>query len=54
MNEQDAINILKECQESGDTESAHAEADNLLCQFLIDLGYVDLVEEYNKVDKWYA
>ena len=37
-----------------DQEEAHIEADNLLCRFLEELGYTDLVAAYNKVEKWYA
>lgn len=45
---------LKEAQESSDTESAHADADEVLCDLLEALGYKKVVEAYNKVDKWYA
>lgn len=45
---------LRGLQESGDTESAHAEADEILCEVLTALGYGDLVEEYRKVPKWFA
>jgi hypothetical protein len=38
----------------GDTEIAHGDADDLLCDLLIELGYYDVVNEYNKIDKWYA
>ena len=37
-----------------DIESAHADADTILCNILIELGYKELVDLYNKVDKWYA
>ena len=37
-----------------DTECAHGEADDILCDFLISLGYGDLVKVYHEVDKWYA
>lgn len=37
-----------------DKESAHAEADDALCEFLRSLGHDDMVELYLSVDKWYA
>jgi hypothetical protein len=45
---------LKRRAASDDTECAHAEADALLCQLLQELGYLDIVEEYRRVPKWYA
>ena len=50
----EAIYQLKDLQESNDTESAHAEADGILCTVLKVLGHSELVEEYEKVEKWYA
>lgn len=43
-----------DCQNNGDTEIAHSKADNLLCEFLYELGHGDLIKEYRKVSKWYA
>lgn len=37
-----------------DTEYAHGEADDLLCKALTLCGYSELVEQYNKIDKWYS
>ena len=48
------IKKLIELQQSDDTEAAHCDADELLCNLLSDLGYDDVVAEYRKVDKWYA
>lgn len=48
------IKRLKAAQEDHDTESAHAEADDVLCDLLKELGYIKIVEEYHKVSKWYA
>lgn len=44
---------LKEI-DSYDTESAHAYADDALCDLLVALGYKEVVDEYNKIHKWYA
>ena len=48
------IKRLEQAQENCDVESAHTDADNVLCDLLKDLGYDKVVEEYNKVKKWYA
>ena len=45
---------LKVAQGNCDVESAHADADKVLCDLLEALGYKKIVEEYNKVEKWYA
>lgn len=54
MDREEAITELKECQAYADTEGAHVNADDVLCALLRSLGYEDVVEEYEKVDKWYA
>lgn len=45
---------LKAEQNNPDTEVAHGNADDLLCDLLKQFGLNRLVEEYNKIDKWYA
>lgn len=50
----EAISQLKDLQESNDVESAHAEADDILCTVLEVLGHSELVKEYKEVEKWYA
>ena len=54
MTKKEVIAKLIECQNNGDTEMAHGNADDLLCEFLTALGYADVVAEYDKVDKWFA
>jgi hypothetical protein len=49
-----AIAELKEANADSDTESAHGWADQVLCELLVALGYQDVVDEYDKIDKWYA
>jgi hypothetical protein len=39
---------------SHDTEIAHSIADDVLCTLLIELGYKEVVDAYNEIDKWYA
>ena len=48
------MNRLKAAQDNCDVESAHADADTVLCDLLKALGYEKIVEEYDKVEKWYA
>ena len=45
---------LKIAQENTDVELAHVDADDVLCDLLEALGYNNVVEEYHKVEKWYA
>lgn len=45
---------LKAAQQEHDVESAHCDADQVLCDLLKFLGYDKIVEEYEKVPKWYA
>jgi len=54
MDREEAIAQLKEQQNSGDKEIAHIEADKILCNLLVSLGYADVVEEWDKVGKWYS
>lgn len=53
MTREEAIAQLKEANKL-DTECAHGVADDVLCDLLEFLGYVDVVVEYNKIEKWYA
>ena len=41
-------------QQSHDTEMAHIDADDVLCELLKSLGYEDVVSEYQNVNKWFA
>lgn len=55
MNREQAIIALKEYRQAGpDAESWHLRADEVLCELLTTLGYKDVVEEWKKVDRWYA
>lgn len=53
-NREDAIEELRKWQKSDDEEAAHINADGVLCDLLISLGYEDVVNEWEKVDKWYS
>lgn len=54
MTKEEAIERLKFEQQVADRESAHENADDVLCQLLISLGHQDVVTEFQKVRKWYA
>ena len=54
MNKKELIEKLVALQVNYDTEEAHVEADELLMDFLSNLGYDDVVKEYDKIEKWYA
>lgn len=54
MTREQAIALLKAQQKNRDTENAHGDADDILCELLTTLGYEDVVAEWRKVKKWYA
>jgi len=54
MTREEAMALLVGEQNSGDWEGAHANADRVLCELLKALGYADVVDEWEKVGKWYA
>ena len=54
LTEQYVVNKLKELQGVFDTESNHILADQILCDLLTRLGYNKVVQEFKKIDKWYA
>lgn len=45
---------MRSIEKDGDTESAHVDADALLCNILRGLGYGDAVDIFESIDKWYA
>lgn len=55
-NSEDACKDLKDIAEKlhNDTETAHAYSDDVLCKLLQSLGYNEVVDLYNDIDKWYA
>ena len=56
--EEKLITILEQMKEvlsnSGDPESGHSMADQLLCDALTILGQHELVSDFDEVEKWYA
>lgn len=54
MTREEAIEQLKKHQQNADLETAHVEADDIICGLLKSLGYDDVVAEYAKIEKWYT
>lgn len=54
MNKETVLKMLWMLQHNLDTEMSHIAADRILCKFLTFLGHSDVVEEYFKIEKWYA
>ena len=54
IDREEAIERLEAEQQNDDTEMAHSNADDALCDLLTSLGYQDVVREYRKVHKWFA
>lgn len=50
----ECVERLKAAQQNEDVESAHAEADQVLCDLLEAIGFKAIVREYKEVPKWYA
>jgi hypothetical protein len=50
----EAVKKLQEIAKDDDTECAHSDADQVLCDLLESLGYSDVVKAWDEVHKWYA
>ena len=50
----ETVERLEAIEKSGDTEGGHIEADDILCEVLKDLGCQEIVDAFEKLDKWYA
>ncbi len=49
-----ALKKLQECVKD-DPEAAHSQADEILCLFIENLGYTDVVDAWRAIKpKWYA
>lgn len=49
------LEAMQRCVDNrSDPEGAHLDADELLCQVLVDDDHRDLVALYRKVRKWFA
>lgn len=54
MTYEQALVRMRAAKQIEDTEAAHLEADEILCQYLRELGATELVDLWNEIDKWYA
>jgi len=50
----EAIILRQTVAQRSDIENDHSQADDIICEFLRDLGYDDIVDRFSKIDKWYA
>ena len=50
----ESIHKMIEISSDYDEEMAHINADHLLCEVLNKLGFVELVNVYERVKKWYS
>jgi predicted GNAT family N-acyltransferase len=48
-----ALQLLKELPTETDEET-HVEADNILSNFVRELGFTEIAEAYENIEKWYA
>lgn len=48
------VDEMEELQYYRDKEQGHWLADQLLCKFVRDLGYDELIDAFEDIDKWYA
>lgn len=49
----EARQLLDECR-TGDAESDHVNADDILCALLRGLELGDIADQFETVEKWYA
>lgn len=54
MTKQEVKAKLRELAEWDDIQTAHVEADGAIMSFLKCLGHEDVVELFDKINKWYA
>lgn len=55
MTEEECIESLQELLgPDHDKDAAHSIADDILCNFLKDLGYDEIVNIFNDIEKWYG
>jgi hypothetical protein len=54
MTDQEAAEMIRQKCMTGDYESDHGDADDILVSILVSLGYEQTAEAYDAVGKWYA
>lgn len=53
MTEKEALELMKKIDPL-DICGGHVDADDILCEVLKSIGFSELIEEYDKIIKWYA
>jgi hypothetical protein len=48
------ITKMHRLEDQYDTETAHVKADKLLSNFVRELGYDELADAFDDIEKWYA
>jgi len=51
---QTKIDEMRKLKLDPDTESAHARADEILCEVLVVLNQHELVNAFNRLTRWYG
>lgn len=54
VNAEQTLKELNELRRCNDTEAAHGAADSILVELVRELGYDDIADAYEAIDKWYA
>lgn len=59
MTPQEAFNALCDIIErqstfDSDLEADHSEADDILCELLLELNLLEIVQAFRRIRKWYA
>ena len=54
MKTKNHLEKLQQLKFNDDTEMVHVKADEILCELLSELGYTEIVDAYNELEKWYA
>lgn len=54
MTYEQALVRMRAAQQIENEEDAHIMADKILCDYLVSLGATELVDEWNKIPKWYS
>lgn len=54
MSKEEALARLRELASLPDIETAHCEADDCLMEFLRELGFSDVADAFDKIEKWYS
>lgn len=54
MTPQEFRDKMSDALDNWDTETAHANADDLMCRVLRELGYGEGVDIFESTPKWYA